>query len=116
MAHSFNLPMKKNHITAHLKRKEWERKAMAKKGEQKEITVDGIDYVLQYPGLREAVRMRDNAKNQHGVVVNETLYNSLMEHVVFLKEGGKVTYEHFEEHSGFTEVFSEAVKFTFQEG
>lgn len=89
---------------------------MAKKGEQKEITVEGIDYVIQYPGLREAIRMRDNSKNEHGVQVGEKLYSALMEHVVFLKGGGKVTYEHFEENGGFTEVMKEAVNFTFQEG
>ncbi|WP_313150947.1 hypothetical protein [Lysinibacillus capsici] len=88
---------------------------MAKKGEQKEITVNGVDYIIQYPGLREAIRMRDNSKNENGVQVGEKLYNDLMEHVVFLKEGGKVNYEHFEENGGFTEVMKEAVKFTFQE-
>lgn len=89
---------------------------MAKKGEQKEITVNEVNYIIQYPGLREAIRMRDNAKNANGVQVGEKLYSDLMEHVVFLKEGGKVTYEHFEESGGFTEVMKAAVEFTFQEG
>ncbi|WP_342577687.1 hypothetical protein [Psychrobacillus sp. FSL K6-2843] len=108
--------MKKRHITNHLKRKEWERKAMAKKGEQKTFeTKKGDKYIFQHPGLREAVRMRDNAKNEHGVQQGEKLYDSMMEHVIFKEDGSKVNFEHFEEVGGFSEVMSEAVKFTFQE-
>jgi len=108
--------MKKRHITNHLKRKEWERKQMAKKGEQKSYEDKNKNkYTFQHPGLREAVRMRDNAKNEHGVQQGEKLYDALMEHVIFKEDGTKVTFDHFEEVGGFSEVMSEAVKFTFQE-
>lgn len=90
---------------------------MAKKGEQKEFTASNdIKYIFQYPGLREAIRMRDQSKNEHGVQVSEELYDKLMEHVIFLDGGQKVTFEHFEENGCFIEVMKEAVKFTFQEG
>ncbi|WP_370225287.1 hypothetical protein [Cytobacillus sp.] len=89
---------------------------MAKKGEQQKFgTKNGNKYIFQHPGLREAIRMRDTAKNEHGVQQGEKLYESLMEHVIFQEDGSKVTFEHFEEVGGFTEVMSAAVKFTFQE-
>lgn len=108
--------MKKRHITNNLKRKEWERKQMAKKGEQEVFEAKNkVKYKFQHPGLREAIRMRDKSKNEHGVQQGENLYEALMEHVIFKEDGQKVNFEHFEEVGGFSEVMSAAVKFTFQE-
>ncbi|MEK4085607.1 hypothetical protein [Psychrobacillus sp. FSL K6-1415] len=91
---------------------------MAKKGEQKtfESKKNGNKYLFQHPGLRESIKMRDKSKNEHGVQQSETLYEDMMEHVIFLEDGGKVDFDHFEEAGGFSEVMSAAVKFTFQEG
>lgn len=89
---------------------------MAKKGEQQKFTSkNGNKYIFQHPGLREAIRMRDNSKNEHGVQQGEKLYDAMMEHVIFKEGGEKVSFEHFEEVGGFSEVMSAAVKFTFQE-
>lgn len=87
---------------------------MAKKGSQKEITVEGIDYILQHPGLLESIRMRDRSKNENGAIIEENLYKELMEHVIFIKDGGKATFEHFEENGGFKEVIQEASRFCFR--
>lgn len=87
---------------------------MAKKGSQKETTIEGVDYIFQHPGLLESIRMRDRSKNDNGAMIEENLYKELMEHVIFLKAGGKVTFEHFEEHEGFKDVIKEAIAFTFR--
>ena len=87
---------------------------MAKRGEQKTIKVEGIEYMLQHPGLLESIRMRDRSKNQLGVPMEELTYRELLDHVVFLKDGGKVDFEHFEENPGFTDVMEEAMDFVFK--
>lgn len=87
---------------------------MAKRGEQKTIKVEGIEYLLQHPGLLESIRMRDRSKNEAGSLIEETIYRELMEHVIFLKDGGKVDFEYFEENPGFTDVMKEAMAFTFR--
>ncbi|KZR58972.1 hypothetical protein [Pseudobacillus badius] len=87
---------------------------MAKRGDQKTIKVEGTEFLLQHPGLLESIRMRDRSKNEAGSLIEETIYRELMEHVVFLKEGGKVDFEYFEENPGFQEVMREAMSFTFR--
>ncbi|NYV68131.1 hypothetical protein HYI36_22905 [Bacillus sp. Gen3] len=87
---------------------------MAKRGEQKTIKVEGIEYVLQHPGLLESIRMRDRSKNEAGSLIEETIYRELMEHVVFLNDGNKVDFEYFEENPGFTDVMKEAMSFVFK--
>lgn len=87
---------------------------MAKRGDQKTIKVEGIEYLLQHPGLLESIRMRDRSKNEAGSLIEETIYRELMEHVIFLKEGGQVDFEYFEENPGFAEVMREAMAFTFR--
>ncbi|WP_419957215.1 hypothetical protein [Psychrobacillus psychrotolerans] len=87
---------------------------MAKKGTQKETKVEGVEYIFQHPGLLESIRMRDRSKNEGGSMNEENLYKELMEHVIFLKDGGKVTFDHFEEHEGFKDVIKEAIAFTFR--
>ncbi|PIC73370.1 hypothetical protein CSV76_11030 [Sporosarcina sp. P17b] len=87
---------------------------MAKRGEQKEIKIEGIEYLFQHPGLLESIRMRDRSKNDAGTMIEEVIYRELMEHVVFTKEGGKVDFDFFEENPGFTDVMGEAMTFTFR--
>ncbi|WP_424513773.1 hypothetical protein [Psychrobacillus psychrotolerans] len=103
-----------NQLNYRNKQKEMERMKMAKKGTQKETKVEGIEYIFQHPGLLESIRMRDRSKNEGGSMNEENLYKELMEHVIFLKEGGKVTFDHFEEHEGFKDVIKEAIAFTFR--
>ena len=87
---------------------------MAKRGDQKTIKVEGIEYLLQHPGVLESVRMRDRSKNSAGTAMEELTYRELMEHVVFLKDGGKVDFEYFEENPGFLEVMNEAMNFVLE--
>lgn len=95
-------------------KKEMERLHMAKRGEQKQIKVEGIEYTLQHPGLLESIRMRDRAKNDAGQMGEEAIYRELLTHVIFLKEGGQPDFDFFEENPGFADVIREAMAFTFQ--
>lgn len=94
--------------------KELERIKMAKRGEQKDIKVEGIEYKLQHPGLLESIRMRDRSKNEAGSLIEENIYRELMDHVIFLGDGSKVDFEYFEENEGFTDIMKEAMAFTFR--
>lgn len=93
---------------------EMEQLKMKKRGTQKEIKIEGIEYLLQHPGLLESIRMRDRSKNDAGQVIEENLYRELMKNVIFFKEGGQPDFEFFEENPGFMEVMGEASTFTFQ--
>lgn len=103
-----------NELKIKNKQREMERLRLAKKGTQKEITVEGVDYILQHPGLLESIRIRDRSKNENGAIIEELLYKELLDHVIFIKDGGKATFEHFEEHGGFKDVIREASSFTFR--
>ncbi|MGG0666969.1 hypothetical protein ABE073_00310 [Lederbergia citrisecunda] len=87
---------------------------MAKRGEQKSMKIEGTEYLFQHPGLLESIRMRDRSKNEAGSLIEETIYRELMEHVIFLKDGGKVDFDFFEETPGFSDVMKEAMAFTFR--
>lgn len=90
---------------------------MAKKGEQMNYKAKtGVKYIFQHPGLREAVRMRDRAQTSTGPS-SEALYNEFLEHAVFEEVDGvpnKVSWDHFEEKGGFSEVMKEVSNFLFQ--
>lgn len=84
-----------------------------KSGEQKEFkfvdsTGKETTYILQYPGIREAVKIRDRSKNQFGALVEEKYYEELMKHVIV---SPKVNWDYWEENEGFAEVIGEANTF-----
>jgi hypothetical protein len=82
---------------------------MAKKsGQQKTITVEGTDYILQHPGVREGVKIRGRAKDQFGNLDEEKLYEEYMKYVIV---SPKTNWEHWEENDGFLEVMKEASTF-----
>ncbi|WP_117017524.1 hypothetical protein [Aeribacillus pallidus] len=83
---------------------------MAKKGSQKTIEVEGKKYILQHPGTRFSVKMRDMA-NVNGQFVEEKYYEELMKHVIFTEEGKQTNWDYWDEHEGFAEVIKEAVLF-----
>lgn len=90
---------------------------MAKKGEQKKYEAKtGVKYIFQHPGLREVIRMRDRSQTPNGTS-SEVLYGEFLEHAIFENVDGipvKVTWEHFEEKGGFSEVMKAASSFLFQ--
>ena len=73
----------------------------------KKVTVDGIEYTLQHPGMREAVKMRDRCKKD-GDIVEEKYYKEIMDFVIVEP---RVSWEYWDEHDGFQEVMTEAIKF-----
>lgn len=84
-----------------------------KSGEQQEykfVDKDGNEkvYIFQYPGLREAVQIRDRSKNQFGGLIEEKYYDELMKHVIV---SPKTNWEYWEEHEGFAEVLGAANTF-----
>ncbi|KZE68059.1 hypothetical protein AWM68_17215 [Fictibacillus phosphorivorans] len=84
---------------------------MAKKsGATETVTVEGIDYTLQHPGVRAGVQLRDRSKDMNGNMVEEKLYSELMKHVIVEP---KVNWDTVEEigNAAFTELMKEASTF-----
>jgi hypothetical protein len=84
---------------------------MAKKGSQKTIEVEGKKYILQHPGTRFAVKMRDMAKDMNGQLVEEKYYEEIMKHVIFTEDGQRTNWDYWDENEGFNEVMKEAILF-----
>lgn len=81
---------------------------MAKAGTQKVVKVEGIDYTLQHPGVREFVRLQDRVKDDNGHPSNEKYSEEVMKIVVV---DPKVDWDYFEEHEGYEELIKEAGQF-----
>jgi hypothetical protein len=84
-----------------------------KSGSQKEFKHtnekgEEVTYTFQYPGLREAVKIRDRSKNQFGGLIEEKYYDELMKHVIV---SPKTSWDYWEENEGFEEVLAEAGTF-----
>ncbi len=77
---------------------------------QKTVTIDEKEYVLQHPGVRAGVQLRDRSKDFNGNIVEEKLYDELMKHVIV---SPKVSWETAEEigHKAFQELMKEASTF-----
>lgn len=81
---------------------------MAKKGDQKDITVNGEGYVLQHPGNMWILKNQDSAKNRFGVVQEAELVKSIFENVVIKPQ--KVDLDELE-FSSIKEILEEAKSF-----
>jgi hypothetical protein len=84
---------------------------MAKKGSQKEIKIGDKKYILQHPGIKYCVKMRDTAKSATGVLMEEKYFEQMMEHVIFTEEGKRTDWDYWDENEGFDEVLKEAINF-----
>lgn len=54
---------------------------------QKQIKVNGEEFVLQHPGVRWYINLTDKCKNQFGVLQNEEYLDKLLENVVVDPQG-----------------------------
>lgn len=67
---------------------------MAKTFEQRTETINGTEYVFQFPGLRAANEISDRSKNQFGVVQQTKIQEELFNHVIV---SPKVGWDYFEQ-------------------
>ncbi|MED3888143.1 hypothetical protein [Priestia aryabhattai] len=89
---------------------------MAKIGSQKKVTVEGVEYTLQFPGHREQVRIQDRCTTDRGTFSSEKMAEELFKHVIV---DPKVDWEYFdgneekgiEPKDGFNELFTAASTF-----
>ncbi len=63
-----------------------------------------FEFVLQHPGARSSVQMRDRSKNKHGQLVEENYYGEIMKHVIVEP---KVDWSYFDEHPDLQEPLLE---------
>lgn len=77
---------------------------------QKTVTIDETEYVLQHPGVRAGVQLRDRAKDINGNLVEEKFYDELMKHVIV---SPKVNWDSADEmgNGAFNELMKEASAF-----
>ena len=89
-------------------------KMLKKSGSQEDFvftdsTGKETTYKLQYPGLREATKIKDKTKNALGYgFVEEELYNELMKTVIVEP---RTSWDYWEENEGANEVLQAAQKF-----
>ncbi|WP_408956232.1 hypothetical protein [Natroniella sp. ANB-PHB2] len=55
---------------------------MAKKGDQKDVTINGNDYKLQHPGMTWVFKTQDECKNRFGVMMEHDLIKAYLSDVV----------------------------------
>lgn len=74
----------------------------------REVEINGTLYKFQGIPVRNRVKFRDEAKNKHGVVIEEKYYESLMKHVIV---NPKVDWDYFDEkEDDFEEVIKVAAE------
>lgn len=116
----FYLLMKKYHITAHLARKQRERKRMALAGKTVTEKFGEETFIFQHPGIEAALDIQDNSKDENGKRVSKLLFKEFLEHVIFVEKDGvpqKVDLAYFEKFGSmkvFNDVVSYASKFLFR--
>ncbi|OES45228.1 hypothetical protein [Domibacillus iocasae] len=82
---------------------------MAKKlGTKKEVTIEGVKYTFQHPGTEAALDIQDRAVTKTGGFSSKKMAEELFKHVIIEP---KVSFDYFDEHDGFDEVFEEAFTF-----
>ncbi|WP_426353662.1 hypothetical protein [Exiguobacterium sp. R-39] len=81
-------------------------------GSQKTVKIgeEQKEFVLQHPGVREGVKIRDRAKNMNGQIVEEKLYDEYMKYVIVEP---RVTWDSVEElgNSDFNDLMKAAGEF-----
>ena len=77
---------------------------------QMTVTIDEKEYVLQHPGVRAGVQLRDRAKDINGNLVEEKFYDELMKHVIVSPKIGWDTADEMG-NAAFNELMKEASTF-----
>lgn len=55
---------------------------MAQNGQQEVVEIGGVEYTLQHPGVHEAIKIINNAKDDRGFSDEEKYFKSLMDKVI----------------------------------
>lgn len=86
-------------------------------GKQKEIKItvtneegelQEVTYLLQHPGVRAAVQLRERAKDAMGNMSEEKYFEEIMKRVIVLP---RTNWDYWEENEGMMEVMKEASTF-----
>lgn len=87
---------------------ETEKKPLNKFGKQEKVTVAGIEYTMQFPGVRRAQQILDSSKGPAGIFFDEAYNTKLMEEVIVEP---KIDWDYWDEHEGYRELMDEADTF-----
>jgi hypothetical protein len=76
---------------------------------QKAVTIQGVEFTFQHPGVRKSLQINDSSRDKHGNLMSEAYYAQLMEHVIVQP---RTNWEYWDEHTELLEeVMTEAVRF-----
>lgn len=81
---------------------------LEKLGKQKKVTVQGVEYTLQFPGVRHAQKILDASQIRPGVY-NDEIYNGLIMEDVIVEP--KINWDYWDENLGYRELMREADRF-----
>ncbi|PDO11574.1 MAG: hypothetical protein BLM47_00080 [Candidatus Reconcilbacillus cellulovorans] len=80
-----------------------------KKPRQKTVTIGGIEFTFQFPGVRKALQMADESKDRYGNLLTEKYYGQIMEHVIV---NPRTNWDFWDDHLDIMEdVFEAAFRF-----
>lgn len=87
---------------------EEEKTPLKKFGKQETVTVEGVEYKFQFPGIRKAQQILDASKMLNGVISDEAYNHQLMEIVIIEP---KTNWDYWDENAGYREVMALADNF-----
>lgn len=73
----------------------------SKFGLQEKHTVGGVEYVLQFPGVKSTIELLDRSKNGFNNVVDSAYYQEIMDNVIV---SPKTNWDYWDTHDGLREV------------
>lgn len=82
---------------------EKEKQPLKKFGKQKKVTVAGVEYTLQFPGVRRAQQILDNSKTS-GVFRDDAYHTMLMDEIIV---DPKIDWDYWDENEGYIELMGE---------
>lgn len=87
---------------------ETEKKPLNRFGKQETIEVEGVEYTLQFPGVRRAQQILDASKMTNNAYSDEAYNTQLMKDVIVTP---KVDWDYWDEHEGYRTVMQLADNF-----
>jgi hypothetical protein len=80
----------------------------SKFGLQEKHTVGGVEYTLQFPGVKATIELLDRSKNRFGNVIDSPYYQEIMDNVIV---NPRTDWDYWDTHDGLREVMALADNF-----
>lgn len=80
-----------------------------KKPKQKKVTIGGIEFTFQFPGVKTALEISDRSRDRNGNLLTVPYYEQIMEHVIV---NPRTDWDFWDDNVDIVEeVFGQAIRF-----